>query len=276
MSATRQALRQEIGRLTGDMLKCTATANGTTTTLIDKMRGWRGDGKLAARIGWVASGTAANLYSMVRVTGNVRSTFTISFIDTALTAATATGDVIELWNEEGMGFFPDDVNAEINAAIAACGALVTSPDEDDSVTTFDYADPYITIPADWSFFGGVRWQDADDIWREIGATDQNMDIDPRNRTVQLKGSIAQRAHGYTTRLYGDIASTPLTLDTDSTSVDAEWLTSYVGKRLLLPRLGRTTKGDDSVGTRYALCEKTEKETRGKARNRPSGIARKLY
>jgi hypothetical protein len=279
LSATRQALRQEIGRLTGDMLKCTATANGTTTTLIDKLRGYRGDGKLAGRIGWVAAGTAANLYSMIRVTGNVRSTFTISFTDTALTSSTATGDVIELWNADGMGFYPDDVNSEINAAIAAVSGLTTAPDEEE-VASFDADDPVLTIPADWEFFGGVRWLDTsiteDGVWVEIEANDFNMDIDPRNRKVRLKGSIAQRAHTHTTRLYGDVASTALTADTDSTSVDAEWLTHYVAYRLLLPQMRRTTKGDDDVATRMAFCKQVADAARGKARNRPQGLARRLY
>jgi hypothetical protein len=279
LSTTRQVLRQEVGRLTGDMLKLTATANGTTTTLIDKLRGYRGDGKLAGRIGWVAAGTAANLYQMVRVTGNVRSTFTVSFTDTALTSATATGDVLELWNADGMGFYPDDVNAEINAAIAAVGTLTTAPDEED-VEDFDVDDPYIDIPADWEFFGGVRWLDTTEtttgVWKEIEANEFNLDIDVRNREVRLKGEIAQRVHDKTTRLYGDVASTALTVDTDATSVDAEWLTHYVAYRLLLPQMRRTTKGDDDVATRMAFCKQTADAARGKARNRPQGLARRLY
>jgi hypothetical protein len=279
LSATRQALRQEIGRLTGDMLKCTATANGTTTTLIDKLRGYRGDGKLAGRIGWVAAGTAANLYSMIRVTGNVRSTFTISFTDTALTSSTATGDVIELWNADGMGFYPDDVNSEINAAIAAVSGLTTAPDEEE-VASFDADDPVLTIPADWEFFGGVRWLDTTEtttgVWKEIEANDFNLDIDVRNREVRLKGEIARRVHDKTTRLYGDVASTALAVDTDATSVDAEWLTHYVAYRLLLPQMRRTTKGDDDVATRMAFCKQTADAARGKARNRPQGLARRLY
>jgi hypothetical protein len=261
------------------MLKCTATANGTTTTLIDKLRGYRGDGKLAGRIGWVAAGTAANLYSMIRVTGNVRSTFTISFTDTALTSSTATGDVIELWNADGMGFYPDDVNSEINAAIAAVSGLTTAPDEEE-VASFDADDPVLTIPADWEFFGGVRWLDTTEtttgVWKEIEANDFNLDIDVRNREVRLKGEIARRVHDKTTRLYGDVASTALAVDTDATSVDAEWLTHYVAYRLLLPQMRRTTKGDDDVATRMAFCKQTADAARGKARNRPQGLARRLY
>jgi hypothetical protein len=279
LSITLQAARQQVGRLTGDMLKCTATANGTTTTLIDKLRGYRGDGKLAGRIGWVAAGTAANLYSMIRVTGNVRSTFTISFTDTALTSSTATGDVIELWNADGMGFYPDDVNSEINAAIAAVSGLTTAPDEEE-VASFDADDPVLTIPADWEFFGGVRWLDTTEtttgVWKEIEANDFNLDIDVRNREVRLKGEIARRVHDKTTRLYGDVASTALAVDTDATSVDAEWLTHYVAYRLLLPQMRRTTKGDDDVATRMAFCKQTADAARGKARNRPQGLARRLY
>jgi hypothetical protein len=279
VSTTRQALRQEIGRLTGDMLKCTATSGGTATTLIDNLRGWRGDGKLTGRVGWVAAGTAANLYRMVRVTGNTRSSGTITFADTALPSVTATDDVIEFWNTDAMGFYPDDVNAEINAAIAACESLVTAPDEED-IASFDSADPYLTIPDDWAFFGGARYLDtsqgSDGIYIEIPGNDANMDIDHRNRTLRLMPSVASRAHGYTVRLYGDIASSALAIDTAETSVDAEWLTHYVAYRLLLPQMRRTTKGDDDVATRMAFCKQIADAARGKARNRPQGLARKLY
>jgi hypothetical protein len=279
VATTRLALRQEIGRLTGDMLKCTATANGTTTTLIDTLRLYRGDGKLAGRIGWLATGTAANLYRMVRVTGNTRATWTVTFADTALPSATATGDVLELWNTDAMGFYPDDVNAEINSAIAAAGSLTTAPDEEE-VADFDYDSPVLTIPDDWAYFGGVRWLDTsattDGVWQEIEATEANMSIDVRNRTVTLKRPYATRIHGATTRLYGDIASSALNIDTAETSVDAEWLTAYVSYRLLLPMMRRTTKGDDDVATRMAFCKQVADAARGKARNRPQGIARRLY
>jgi hypothetical protein len=283
VSTTRQALRQEIGRLTGDMLKCTATANGSTTSLIDDIRLYRGDGKLTGRIGWVAYGatnlSAQNLYSMVRVTGNTRSTFTVRFNDTALTQDTAEGDIFEFWNTDSMGFYPDDVNAEINSAIAACESLVTEPDEE-TIDDFDSADPYIDIPADWAFFGGARYEDTaqgeDGIWMEIDGNDQNLEIDARNRKVRLMPLIAGKAHGYRVRLYGDIPSTALTLDTQSTSVDPEWLTAYVSYRLLLPQMRRTTKGDDDVATRMAFCKQVADAARGKARNRPQGMARRLY
>jgi hypothetical protein len=209
----------------------------------------------------------------------VRSTFTISFTDTALTSSTATGDVIELWNADGMGFYPDDVNSEINAAIAAVSGLTTAPDEEE-VASFDADDPVLTIPADWEFFGGVRWLDTTEtttgVWKEIEANDFNLDIDVRNREVRLKGEIARRVHDKTTRLYGDVASTALAVDTDATSVDAEWLTHYVAYRLLLPQMRRTTKGDDDVATRMAFCKQTADAARGKARNRPQGLARRLY
>ncbi len=275
MAATRQALRQEIGRLTGDMLKVTATAIGTTTTLIDKLRLYRGDGQLEGRIGWVTSGTAANLSAMVRVTGNTRSTFTVTFADTALPSATAVADVIELWNERGQGYYPDDVNSEMNTALAIAAGMVTSPDEM-LITDFDYSDPYLTIPATWQYFGGVWYQGEEDIWREIPATDTHMDVDTKNRTVRLKGDAARRAHTYTVRLIGDVASTPLTLDSQSTSCDAEWLTAYVAYRLLFGAMRRAAGNGDDISTRMAFCKTQEEKARGKARNRPQGIARRLW
>lgn len=278
MAISRLALRQEIGRLTGDMLKVTATATGTTTTFIDALRLARSDGNMVGRIGWMASGTSANLGEMVRVTGSDKSSFTVTFADTALPSATATGDTMELWNRAGQGFFPDDVNAEIDSALAIVAGSVTTPDEDET-QTFDIDNPYLTIPADWHFFGGAMYQrDTEtDVWLEIPFTDTHMVVDPRNRTVRLRGEIARRAHNCLVRLIGDVASQPLSTDASTTSCDAEWLSNYVAARLLLEQMGRTSADRyEDVSTRYSQCKVAEKEARGKARNRPQGSAVRLY
>lgn len=257
------------------MLKVTATATGTTTTLIDKLRLYRGNGSLEGRIGWVASGTADNLYQMVRINGNVKTTFTISFTDTALPTATLTGDVMELWNERGQGYFPDDVNSEINAALAIVANQVTSPDSE-TVADFDASDPYIDIPADWRFFGGVEYQDAEELWHDIPVTDTLMDVDPRQRTLLLKGQAKTLADTYPVRLFGDVASAALSSDTAETSCDAEWLTAYVAYRLMFGAMRRTAGNDDELSTRMAFISQKEKETRSKARNRPQGAAIRLW
>ncbi len=265
------------------MSKWTATANGTTTTMIDKLRGARGNDQMEGRIGWVTSGTSANLYQMVRCTGSTRSTFTATFADTALPSATATGDVIEWWNTRGQGFFPDDVNSEINSAIATVSTKVTEVATDES-QTFDAQDPYLDIPETWSFFGGIWYQVLNDpndssqgsVWYEIPCTENHVDIDQYNRTVSIKGQAAYQADTNTIRLIGDIPAAALSVDTQSTNVDAEWLTNYVAYRLLFSVMNRATKGDDDLATRMAFCKTTEEKTRGQARNRPFGIGRKLY
>lgn len=265
------------------MAKWTATANGTTTTLTDKLRGARGNDQMEGRIGWVASGTSANLYQMVRCTGSTRSTFTATFADTPLPSATATGDVIEWWNKRGQGFYPDDVNTAINAAIATVSGKVTEVAIDES-QTFDATTPYLTIPETWEFFGGLWYRTLNDpndvtqgyIWNEIPCTEFHVDIDQYNRTVAIKGQSALEADTCTIRLIGDIAASPLTVDTQSTAVDAEWLTAYVSYWLLFGVMDRETKGEDSVSTRMAFAKQTEEKTRGQARTRPYGVARKLF
>lgn len=277
MAITRLALRQEIGRLTTDMFKVKATATGSTTTLKDALRLARSDGNMVGRIGWVSAGTSANLGKMVRITGSDKSAQTITFADTALPQSTVADDEMELWNRAGQGFFPDDVNTEINSALSIVASQVTTPDEDEQ--TFDYDAPYLDIPEDWRFFGGALYQhDVEhDIWREIPVTDTHMIVDVRNRTVRLKGEIARKAHNKTVRLFGDVPSQPLSTDASTTSCDAEWLSNYVAARLLLEQMGRTDASRyEDVSTRYSQCKMAEKEARGKARNRPSGAALRLW
>ena len=257
------------------MLKCKATATGTQTSFIDVLRLYRGNGSQEGRIGWLASGTAANLAKMVRINGNVKATSTIVFEQTPLPALTAIGDEIELWNERGVGFFPDDVNAEINAALAEVANQVTTPVES-VITNFDFDSPYINIPESWRFFGGLAYEDADDIWIPIPATDDFIEIDAINRTVRLKDAARRLADTYRVKLIGDIPSTPLNADSDQTACNAEWLTAYVAYRLLFPRMRRGAGTDDDTATRMAFCKQQEEKTRQQARNRPQGIARRLW
>lgn len=273
MSVTRQALRQQIGRLTGDMLKCTATANGGTGTYFDSINLYRGDGRLSGRIGWFAAGTSANLYSVIRVTNNTRSDQSIAFTPN-VASNTATGDVLELWNENGEGYLPADVNDEINVAIQTMGGGVLSYDEDAS-QTFDFDDPYLDIPADWDYFSGAYYQDINDVWHEIPITPYQVDVDPNNRVIRLKGQIARLADNNLVRLTGQIAASTLTSDTQSTDVDAEWLTAYVAYKLMFAGMRRTSGNDDERSTRMAFAKQISDQARGRARNRPAGAAIRL-
>lgn len=273
-TTTRQELRQAIGRLTGDMLKCTATAVGTTTTFLDTLNLYRGDGSLEGRIGWFASGTAGNLYSTVRVTGNVRSTFTATFTP-AVAAITAVGDVLELWNERGQGYLPADVNSAINDAIALVAEQNTTP-ADTEIAAFDADDPYLTIPATWEFFGGARYQDGDSLWHDIPITPFNADVDIQNRQLRLKGEVAQAADTRTVRLFGDIAATALTIDTASTGVNAYWLTHHAAYLLMVGAMRRQTNTNSELSTLMAFCKQEADKSAGRARNRPQGAALRLY
>lgn len=273
-TTTRQALRQAIGRLTGDMLKCTATSAGTQTTLIDAINLYRGDGSLEGRVGWFASGTAGNLYSTVRVTGNTRSTTTVTFTP-AVASNTAASDVLELWNERGQGYLPADVNSAINDAIALVAEQNTTPDEAE-IADFDADDPYLTIPSTWEFFGGVRYQDGDSLWHDIPITPFTVDVDIQNRQLRLKGEIAQQADTRTVRLFGDIASTALTSDTQSTGVNAYWLTHHAAYLLMVGAMRRQTNTNQELSALMAFCKQEADKSAGRARNRPSGAAIRLW
>lgn len=259
------------------MLKLKATANGTTTTFIDKLRLSRGNGSLEGRIGWMAEGTAANLYSMVRITGNTAADWTATFADTALSSATAADDVMELWNERGVGWYPDEVNDAINRAIGSVEGIVTSPVVSDPVA-FDITDPYVAIPPEWRFFGGARYAESnsDDglIWHEID--EELLVINDVARTVRIKDPMSNRVDTRQVELYGDIQSSLLTHDQQSTNVDAEWLTAHVAWQLMMTRMRRSTGNDAEVSTMMAFLKTTADGARGRARTRPSGMAKRLY
>jgi hypothetical protein len=274
VATTRAALRQQIGRLTGDMLKCTATATGTTTTLIDAINLYRGDGSLEGRIGWFSAGTAGNLYDTVRVTGNTRSTFTVTFTPT-LSDATATSDVLELWNERGQGYLPADVHSAINDAIALVGTGVTTLD-DEEITDFDIDDPYLTIPAEWDYVGEVWFKDTDEIWHEIPFTPFNMEVNDIDRLIRLKGDAAKKADTCTVRLVGEIAEGALSSDTSSTTVNAHWLTHHVAYLLMAGGMRRQSNTNTELSTMMAFCKQEADKMAGRAMSRRVGAGIRLH
>jgi hypothetical protein len=100
-------------------------------------------------------------------------------------------------------------------------------------------------------------------------------VDPNNRTIRLKGQVAQKAHNNLVRLTGEIAASTLASDTVSTNVNAEWLTAYVAYKVLFSGMRQTAGNDDERSTRMAFVKTIEQQERGRARQRPAGAAIRL-
>lgn len=228
--STRTAIRQRIGDLTGDLVLCTATGNGSTTTFVDSKNLQRDSAILVGRHLYLSSGTSANLGHSARVSDNAKSTGTLTFAP-ALPSATATGDVGELWNTRETGWTVEQIHRFINYSIddvAELGAMLATNDPADA---FDYNSPVVDLPADWVYFCGVSWQDRLGIWKRVPPA--NYRVDRINRTVELRNHSRQLADGLSLRLMGATIPGALSSDSDVTNVNAEWLAYQTIAKLAL-------------------------------------------
>jgi hypothetical protein len=205
-----------------------ASATGTTTTLIDTVNGNRQDNSLNERIGIFSGGTAGNLGDIVRVSGNTRSTQTITFTPT-LSDATAALDELELWNRRDQGVSPRDVNDLINDAIVDVGEQSPIPALDSEVA-FDFDDPLISVPAAWEAVTGVEWEDDLTLWHPVPRAD--IRVDRVQRKVELMGRSRELASGRMVRVRGANMAVALASDSDTTSVNFEWICKYVSVHVL--------------------------------------------
>ncbi len=242
---TRAQLRRDIGDQLGQMRACTATAAGTTTTFTDLERLATEDGHLVDRIAYVVSGTAANVSQQRRVSTNTKSTGTIT-LARALPAATAIGDVLELWNERGTGVHPDEVHRAIDRVIVSATESGATPVASTPTT---FAELPIAIPADWTYFYGVEWEDTDDRWRVVPPAD--LSVDASDRTVALRGTAYDLAITARIRLHGGTVGGVLATDAATTGVDRAWIVARCCHELL-------------YATAHRLADPVSAERRGNA------------
>jgi hypothetical protein len=268
--ATRAFIRRRVGRATRQMILLVATSNGTTTTIIDTINGSDPTSTLLGRVGWVASGTAANLGRTVRVTGNTESTSTITFTP-ALPSATATADEIELWNDLDQGVTPQEVHELIDMAIEAVAdqyPLVAIDDEQ----TFDADSPVLDIPVDWDWFSGVDYQDVSGYWHPV--YQNQIRVNDANRTVELIYPARTSFDTLNVRLRGATRPTAASSDSTDIPIDAEFLIKYVSYHVLMN--ASYTAMDGVAMERRASTFKAEAEAlRLKARQHVSGMGKKL-
>ena len=147
-----------------------------------------------------------------------------------LSGITTTGDVVELWNERDLGPTPEEINDKINSCIASVADL-TVMEAVSAEATFDSAAPVVTLPATWSVFSGADWKDDRSIWHQVPPADLRIDVP--NRTVEIRNRTGRVASGRKVRFRGQASSLPLTQDTESTAVDAEWLTYQAASNALI-------------------------------------------
>lgn len=267
MSVTRSWLRRRVGRLTRQMFVVKATSAGTTTTFVDQINLSDPSDSLLNRIGWVASGTSANLYTTIRVTDSDETTTTITFVP-ALASSTATNDEIELWNEMDQGIVPAEVHELIDLAIESVADAHPIP-AIEAAQTFDKDSPVLDMPSTWRWFEGADWQDVSGFWHPIW--ERFLRVDEASRTVEILNQAAVNADTLQVRLRGSTRPSALSSDTSTTTVNAEYILKYCCYHVLL--MAGHTMMESMALERWASTFKQEAEAiRMTARSRNTGMS----
>ena len=136
-SKTRQALRQAIGYNLGSIIVSTATATGSTTTLLDtNALAYGGTDDFKGRDIILISGTAGNIGTVAKTTAFDSTSKTLT-VSPTLASATAAADGYELHE----GYRVAEINAHINQAIVSITDDVLIDKQ--TATTFKQEDKYL-------------------------------------------------------------------------------------------------------------------------------------
>lgn len=228
-------LRRRVGRALGDLRTCratAATAAGTFTAANDLLLP---NNAYMGRYAHGAVCAAANRGKSRFVIASAQTTATITF-GNAFPAAFAVGDQLDLTNERGIGWLPEDYHDAINTAIRDAGDMGGVPLGATITSAFDGDAGRAALPSAFGWVHAVEYRTATDAaWLPVAraADVRGPGWFVADRYLELGATHAALADGGSVRVLG--AGTPDTLEDedDRTLVNAEWVEAYALKRLLL-------------------------------------------
>ena len=224
MSTTRRQLRRSIGANFGERIDLTATNVGDTNTFFSQVDLTFADNELNGREAWYAESNTAesaiNVGTRRVVQYNTQDTFSITVVPD-WPAITRVGDVVELYNARGYSASITEIHDKINELIDEVseeGGLT----EASTPVAFSSLTPRVTIPANWYWLFGAEFDDRWGNWYQVFPADmvvREWDHEVTFKNYKTLGMMQNR----NIRLIGSPKLTPLTRDSDETTVDAAWL-----------------------------------------------------
>jgi len=235
LTRTRAQLRRQIADRFEDLVMLTATANGSTTTLLDTINVNAGTEHFNGREILFTSGTNDGLVR--RITGTTSSTGTLTFA--AVTASTATNDTADVYNRRGRGFTVAQYNRAINNAIndayplgmIEVVATVTNP------AAFDAETPEITVPASIIDVLELEYADSSGDYHVLPKARRRGGYgwfaDPASGQLRLHGRVAASADGLVLRIHGLGRQDELSSDSDTCALSPEYIVARAAYHLAL-------------------------------------------
>jgi hypothetical protein len=237
--SSRQELRRMIGRrLPGEQFTALTATGGSTTDFKDTENAQGPNDAYKGSELYIVSGSALNVGKTRRVQSSNQMLGQLNW-GTPLPAAIGVGDNAELWNVRGVGTTAVQVNDAINDAIMMARKHAWMPIEANVSLAFDQDSPTVTLPGTITKgFFGLDFQDWQypDKWHEIDGGGEFPRVgwwyDRGAGKIVIGGYWANAANGRTLRVRGYGFPAVLNADTDTTSIDPEWIVTEAVRILL--------------------------------------------
>lgn len=223
-------IRSAVARICDDWLEIEATeASSDTTIWIDSTNLYENDEHFRGSE-LLVHGSIINGGLRARVISSSRGTFSIS-LGSGLSGPPQSGDIGWLFNIGGEGEPIRSYDAVINDAIKSLGRSAYALISRDLADVWDRTVSWADIPTDFRGVYAVYYDDVNG--NIVQVPSQAWDIDVVRRKITIDPSIGDIANGYTVHLSGRGAVDRLSLDSDATGVDFDWLVKESAAQILL-------------------------------------------
>lgn len=231
MPTTLKDIRRSALTMLGDLIVCTATADGSDVTFHDQINLPGSVNTYAGRMVLFTDGTEANIGEIRNVLSSNPTQRALGF-GYALPADTMIGDELEMIRTDGVGYTFQDIARNINQAITNIARRYLEPAED-SDQTFTYGSS-MTIPTEYRSVEGVfriDSQNGSETWHMVPKAMRPQGygwwINRADRSMNITGKIGVALSGMTIRLTGLQSPSLLYDDEDETTVDPAYLVKAV-------------------------------------------------
>jgi hypothetical protein len=270
-TTTRLQLFLDVASELGDLITLTATAGGSTTSLVSTTDMLFPDGALNGREVWFASGANSGIRRLV--TDNDYETGSITFTPAA--TSTLTSDVVHLVNSRGTGVTIPEIHNKINQLIRRVKAELGT-ETADTAATFASTSPALSVPTTWDYVLGVeveRDSTLTNIWTPLLAAAWRAQL--ADRKVVIKEQYRGLCHNKRVRLIGVVPLATLASDSATTTAPAVWIAKRAAAELLEAAALRS--GDIATAFTFGELLKSEAlQVESYVGKRYSAIGRRIY
>ena len=239
-------LRRRVMARFGDLVEVTATEDDPTgLSLVDEDTLVGEPGRYAGREILFTSGANAGLTRYIK--GSSRDNSAVDF-SRALPSGVVAGDTALITNAYGIGVTFRAVKDAINYALDMSRDYALVPAEVELADAFDPETGVLDLPEEFVAVEGIHGIDEDGHLRHIErAMRQNgngWSVSRANRQLMIRGYRGHLADGYRIVVRGYTLPATLEDDSDTTTVDLEWLVETATAHLALDTLlSRQATGD---------------------------------